>query len=114
MLAPHCSCSVNAPASPFNPAPSLPRRGARGRYETAMSVRQNAVNPGFHLLARGGGGEGQGRGTRRVRDSWMPNGLAASLGAGRQPVTGVTSYLLYEPKSYSSSGTASPVPWPNG
>ena len=46
-----------------------------------------------------------------VRDYLMPNGLAVSFRDG-QPVTGLTYYLLYEPKSYSSSGTASPEPWP--
>jgi len=55
----------------------------------------------------------------------MPNGPAVSLEAGRQPVRAVPAtggrppgtpapyYLLYDPKSYSSSGTASPEPWPN-
>ena len=50
-------------------------------------------------------------GTRPGRSVYMPNGLAVSF-RRRQPVTGLTYYLLYEPKSYSSSGTASPEPWP--
>ena len=40
----------------------------------------------------------------------IEHGLAAGSESGRQPVT--CTYLLYEPKSYSSSGTASPEPWP--
>jgi hypothetical protein len=58
-----------------------------------------------------GTASGVGVSTRPGRSVYMPNGLAVSF-RRRQPVTGLTYYLLYEPKSYSSSGTASPEPWP--
>jgi hypothetical protein len=54
---------------------------------------------------------GGGAGGRIVRDIYAER-------AGGQPWSrpparyGSGCYLLYEPKSYSSSGTASPEPWP--
>src|SRR6185312_12899730 len=44
---------------------------------------------------RRGGGRAGGVGTRPGRSVYMPNGLAVSF-RRRQPVTGLTYYLLYE------------------
>ena len=90
-------CS-NTPLPPFNPA---------GCGDPAPGV-SGCRGPRIPI---GSGAERVRVGTRPGRSVYMPNGLAVSF-RRRQPVTGLTYYLLYEPKSYSSSGTASPEPWP--
>jgi hypothetical protein len=95
----------NTPPPPFNPAP--PGSASRlGRWHIGpVRACPTAHRPMW------GRRVGVGVGTRPGRSVYMPNGLAVSF-RRRQPVTGLTYYLLYEPKSYSSSGTASPEPWP--
>ena len=61
------------------------------------------------LIPRGGGGAGKhapgsfGKYAERAGGQLSPT--PARYGGG-------STYRLYEPKSYSSSGTASPEPWP--
>jgi hypothetical protein len=99
-----------APIATPRPRRLIPRGAGPASPVGSMAHRSGkSVSNGTstHVGTASGGGVG----TRPGRSVYMPNGLAVSF-RRRQPVTGLTYYLLYEPKSYSSSGTASPEPWP--
>ena len=115
MLIPYCSYLHNTPPPPFNPAhgsmahwsgksvtdgPSTPGvRGAPGQEPgSAGRRRSRGAGRGRSRGRRGGGGEEGGTGKQGTHGGsfgiYRPNGLAVSLGAGRQPVTSERSYLL--------------------
>jgi len=109
MLVPHCSHYDNTEPAPFNP-------GARKRDRAGAGGRDGAGR------RRAGHGSGY-HGPFRIKTE---HGLAARCAAAASPLRALLApgetdppdtprralavYLLYEPKSYSSSGTASPDP----
>jgi hypothetical protein len=85
MPAKHCSYLHNTPPPPFNPPPQAP--GPQVVVAATCTFFGAGCHNHTHPGARRGGRGGWWGHVAGSFGIYMPNGLAVSLGAGRQPVT---------------------------